>query len=171
MTEGLKTPQHGVALLCRMLLGIAADSSPSAHPSMTFGATLKSCQHLLETAKEQAVEVVGIRYSTRSFFHRGVQPMLEGTAGSSALLEQRRGPRSHRLLCLGVRWRLGLGEVDPCWDHFGADVALREGLGGSAGSARQSRSGWCVGGAELPPVSDNPCAMSPCCSLGMGKPC
>ncbi|NXK06196.1 AZIN2 inhibitor, partial [Herpetotheres cachinnans] len=46
----------------RMLLGIAADSSPSAHPSMTFGTTLKSCRHLLETAKEQAVEVVGISF-------------------------------------------------------------------------------------------------------------
>ncbi|XP_037234558.1 antizyme inhibitor 2 isoform X3 [Falco biarmicus] len=45
----------------RMLLGIAADSSPSAHPSMAFGTTLESCRHLLETAKEQAVEVVGIR--------------------------------------------------------------------------------------------------------------
>ncbi|XP_008933354.1 PREDICTED: arginine decarboxylase-like, partial [Merops nubicus] len=46
----------------RMLLGIAADSSPSAHPSMTFGTTLKSCRHLLEAAKEQAVEVVGISF-------------------------------------------------------------------------------------------------------------
>ncbi|KAM9175780.1 antizyme inhibitor 2 isoform 2-T2 [Mergus octosetaceus] len=46
----------------RMLLGIAADSSPSAHPSMMFGATLKSCRRLLEAAKEQAVEVVGISF-------------------------------------------------------------------------------------------------------------
>ncbi|XP_075029400.1 antizyme inhibitor 2 isoform X4 [Calonectris borealis] len=46
----------------RVLLGIAADSSPSAHPSMMFGTTLKSCRHLLETAKEQAVEVVGISF-------------------------------------------------------------------------------------------------------------
>ncbi|NXH77193.1 AZIN2 inhibitor, partial [Hydrobates tethys] len=46
----------------KMLLGIAADSSPSAHPSMMFGTTLKSCRHLLETAKEQAVEVVGISF-------------------------------------------------------------------------------------------------------------
>ncbi|XP_010282643.1 PREDICTED: antizyme inhibitor 2 isoform X1 [Phaethon lepturus] len=46
----------------RMLLGIAADCNPSAHPSMTFGTTLKSCRHLLETAKEQAVEVVGISF-------------------------------------------------------------------------------------------------------------
>ncbi|NXY00410.1 AZIN2 inhibitor, partial [Centropus bengalensis] len=46
----------------RMLLGIAAESSPSAHLSMTFGATLKSCRHLLEAAKEQAVEVVGISF-------------------------------------------------------------------------------------------------------------
>ncbi|NXL60846.1 AZIN2 inhibitor, partial [Chordeiles acutipennis] len=46
----------------RMLLGVAADSSPSAHPSMMFGTTLKSCRHLLETAKEQAVEVVGVSF-------------------------------------------------------------------------------------------------------------
>ncbi|NXG38111.1 AZIN2 inhibitor, partial [Dromaius novaehollandiae] len=46
----------------RMLLGIAADFSPSPHPSVTFGATLMSCRHLLETAKEQAVEVVGISF-------------------------------------------------------------------------------------------------------------
>ena len=103
MIEGLKTPRHSVALLCRMLLGIAADSSPSAHPSMTFGTTLKSCRHLLETAKEQAVEVVGIRYSTWFFFHRGAQPLLVWAVGSSALLEQRRGPQSHQLLWLGVR--------------------------------------------------------------------
>ncbi|POI33338.1 hypothetical protein CIB84_002910 [Bambusicola thoracicus] len=50
----------------RMLLGIAADSSPSAHPSMTFGATLKSCRRLLESAKEQDVEVVGISHVTLS---------------------------------------------------------------------------------------------------------
>ncbi|NXA50250.1 AZIN2 inhibitor, partial [Nothocercus julius] len=46
----------------RMLLGIAADFSPSPHPSVTFGATLMSCHHLLEKAKEQAVEVVGISF-------------------------------------------------------------------------------------------------------------
>ncbi|XP_009695887.1 PREDICTED: LOW QUALITY PROTEIN: antizyme inhibitor 2, partial [Cariama cristata] len=55
----------------RMLLGIAADSSPSAHPSMTFGTTLKSCRQLLETAKEQAVEVVGISFHLGS---RGLEP-------------------------------------------------------------------------------------------------
>ncbi|XP_025899151.1 antizyme inhibitor 2 isoform X2 [Nothoprocta perdicaria] len=46
----------------RMLLGIAADFNPSPHPSVTFGATLMSCQRLLEMAKEQAVEVVGISF-------------------------------------------------------------------------------------------------------------
>ncbi|NWW46428.1 AZIN2 inhibitor, partial [Pedionomus torquatus] len=55
----------------RMLLGIAVDSSPSAHPSMMFGTTLKSCRHLLETAKEQAVEVVGISFHLGS---RGLEP-------------------------------------------------------------------------------------------------
>ncbi|XP_069731132.1 antizyme inhibitor 2 [Phaenicophaeus curvirostris] len=62
----------------RMLLGIAADSSPSAHPSMAFGATLKSCRHLLEAAKEQEVEVVGIS------FHLG-SPGLEPQAFSQAV--------------------------------------------------------------------------------------
>ncbi|NXW31981.1 AZIN2 inhibitor, partial [Phaetusa simplex] len=54
-----------------MLLGIAADSGPSAHPSMTFGTTLKSCRHLLETAKGQAVEVVGISFHLGS---HGLEP-------------------------------------------------------------------------------------------------
>ncbi|NXT64664.1 AZIN2 inhibitor, partial [Chaetops frenatus] len=55
----------------RMLLGITADSIPSAHPSMAFGTTLKSCRNLLETAKEQAVEVVGISFHLGS---RGLEP-------------------------------------------------------------------------------------------------
>ncbi|NWS18235.1 AZIN2 inhibitor, partial [Pachyramphus minor] len=46
----------------RMLLGITADSGPCAHPSLTFGTKLKSCRHLLEAAKEQAVQVVGISF-------------------------------------------------------------------------------------------------------------
>ncbi|XP_009560119.2 antizyme inhibitor 2 [Cuculus canorus] len=62
----------------RMLLGVTADSSPSAHPNMAFGATLKSCRHLLETAKEQAVEVVGIS------FHLG-SPGLEPQAFQQAV--------------------------------------------------------------------------------------
>ncbi|KFV75083.1 Ornithine decarboxylase 2, partial [Dryobates pubescens] len=45
----------------RMLLGITADSCPAAHP-MAFGTTLRSCRQLLETAKEQAVEVVGVSF-------------------------------------------------------------------------------------------------------------
>jgi len=109
VAEGPKMLQHGAPLPCRMLLGIAADSSPSAHPSMTFGTTLESCRHLLEMAKEQAVEVVGIRYSTWSIFHRGSPPLFDPGMGSSALLEQRRGPWTHRLLWLGVRWGLDLG--------------------------------------------------------------
>ncbi|KAM6045437.1 antizyme inhibitor 2 [Chlamydotis macqueenii] len=50
----------------RVLLGVAADSSPSAHPSMAFGTTLESCRRLLQTAKEQAVEVVGVSFRLRS---------------------------------------------------------------------------------------------------------
>ncbi|NXP53462.1 AZIN2 inhibitor, partial [Heliornis fulica] len=46
----------------RVLLGIAADSGPSAHLNMAFGTTLECCRHLLEAAKEQAVEVVGVSF-------------------------------------------------------------------------------------------------------------
>ncbi|NWH52615.1 AZIN2 inhibitor, partial [Fregata magnificens] len=67
----------------RMLLGIAADSSPSAHPSMTFGTTLKSCRHLLETAKEQAVEVVGISFHLGSC---GLEPQAFAQSVAAAQL-------------------------------------------------------------------------------------
>ncbi|KFQ52391.1 Arginine decarboxylase [Pelecanus crispus] len=67
----------------RMLLGIAADSSPSAHPSMMFGATLKSCRHLLETAKEQAVEVVGISFHLGSC---GLEPQAFAQSVAAAPL-------------------------------------------------------------------------------------
>ncbi|NXI66988.1 AZIN2 inhibitor, partial [Anseranas semipalmata] len=67
----------------RMLLGIAADSSPSAHPSMMFGATLKSCRCLLESAKEQAVEVVGISFHLGS---RSLEPQVFAQAVAEAQL-------------------------------------------------------------------------------------
>ncbi|NXF31342.1 AZIN2 inhibitor, partial [Nyctibius bracteatus] len=67
----------------RMLLGIAADSSSSAHPSLTFGTTLESCRHLLETAKEQAVEVVGISFHLGS---RGLEPQAFAQAVAAAQL-------------------------------------------------------------------------------------
>ncbi|NXT89880.1 AZIN2 inhibitor, partial [Anhinga rufa] len=67
----------------RMLLGIAADSSPSTHPSMTFGTTLKSCRHLLETAKEQAVEVVGISFHLGSC---GLEPQAFAQSVAAAQL-------------------------------------------------------------------------------------
>ncbi|NWS76468.1 AZIN2 inhibitor, partial [Crotophaga sulcirostris] len=67
----------------RMLLGITADSSPSAHPSMVFGATLKSCRHLLEAAKEQAVEVVGISFHLGS---HGLEPQALAQAVAAAQL-------------------------------------------------------------------------------------
>ncbi|NWV16641.1 AZIN2 inhibitor, partial [Origma solitaria] len=67
----------------RMLLGITADSIPSAHPSMTFGTTLKSCRHLLETAKEQAVEVVGVSFHLGS---RGLEPQAFAQAVAAAQL-------------------------------------------------------------------------------------
>ncbi|NWT38959.1 AZIN2 inhibitor, partial [Chroicocephalus maculipennis] len=66
-----------------MLLGVAADSSPSAHPSMMFGTTLKSCRHLLETAKEQAVEVVGISFHLGS---RGLEPQTFAQSVAAAQL-------------------------------------------------------------------------------------
>ncbi|KAJ6654332.1 hypothetical protein lerEdw1_007254 [Lerista edwardsae] len=47
----------------RMILHLATDDSKSsARLSMKFGATLKSCRHLLETAKDMKVEVVGISF-------------------------------------------------------------------------------------------------------------
>ncbi|XP_065553749.1 antizyme inhibitor 2 isoform X2 [Lathamus discolor] len=67
----------------RMLLGIAADSSPSAHPSMAFGTALKSCRHLLEMAKEQAVEVVGISFHLGS---HGLEPQAFAQAVAAAQL-------------------------------------------------------------------------------------
>ncbi|NWW03261.1 AZIN2 inhibitor, partial [Oreocharis arfaki] len=67
----------------RMLLGITADPIPSAHPSMTFGTTLKSCRHLLQTAKEQAVEVVGISFHLGS---RGLEPQAFAQAVAAAQL-------------------------------------------------------------------------------------
>ncbi|NXO67925.1 AZIN2 inhibitor, partial [Phainopepla nitens] len=67
----------------RMLLGITADSIPSAHPSMTFGTALKSCRHLLELAKEQAVEVVGISFHLGS---RGLEPQALSQAVATAQL-------------------------------------------------------------------------------------
>ncbi|NWV70887.1 AZIN2 inhibitor, partial [Malurus elegans] len=67
----------------RMLLGITADSIPSAHPSMTFGTTLKSCRRLLEMAKEQAVEVVGVSFHLGS---RGLEPQALAQAVAAAQL-------------------------------------------------------------------------------------
>ncbi|NXU95434.1 AZIN2 inhibitor, partial [Xiphorhynchus elegans] len=67
----------------RMLLGISADSSPSAHPSMAFGTTLQSCQHLLEAAKEQAVEVVGVSFHLGG---RGLEPQAFAEAVAAAQL-------------------------------------------------------------------------------------
>ncbi|XP_010169690.1 antizyme inhibitor 2 [Antrostomus carolinensis] len=93
-------PSHGVRLMtfdnevelskvarshphARMLLGIAADSSPSAHLSMTFGTTLKSCRRLLETAKEQDVEVVGVSFHLGS---HGPEPQAFAQAVAAAQL-------------------------------------------------------------------------------------
>ncbi|XP_033925046.1 antizyme inhibitor 2-like [Melopsittacus undulatus] len=77
-----------------MLLGIAADSSPSAIPNMAFGTTLKSCRHPLEMAKEQAVEVVGIRFPQEN------HPALPWEATTT-----RRRPREH-LHPLSCGWEM-----------------------------------------------------------------
>ncbi|XP_044854122.1 antizyme inhibitor 2 isoform X4 [Mauremys mutica] len=51
----------------RMVLCIATDNPrSSAFLSVKFGATLKSCRHLLETAKEMNVEIVGISFHVGS---------------------------------------------------------------------------------------------------------
>ncbi|NXK93922.1 AZIN2 inhibitor, partial [Formicarius rufipectus] len=67
----------------RMLLGITADSSPAAHPSMAFGSTLESCRHLLEAATEKAVDVVGISFHLGS---RGLDPQAFAQAVAAAQL-------------------------------------------------------------------------------------
>ncbi|NXN97311.1 AZIN2 inhibitor, partial [Rhinopomastus cyanomelas] len=67
----------------KLLLGITADSGSSAHPSMTFGATLKSCRHLLEMAKEQAVEVVGVSFHLGS---SGLEPQAFAQSVAAAQL-------------------------------------------------------------------------------------
>ncbi|NXT21883.1 AZIN2 inhibitor, partial [Syrrhaptes paradoxus] len=84
----------------RMLLGVAADSSPSAHPSMTFGTVLKSCRHLLETAKEQAVEVVGISFQLGS---GGLEPQALAQAVAAAQLAFEMGTElGHRMHLLDI---------------------------------------------------------------------
>ncbi|XP_028937100.1 antizyme inhibitor 2 isoform X2 [Ornithorhynchus anatinus] len=51
----------------RMVLSIATDEFKSpAHLNIKFGATLKSCRHLLETAKKMNVEVIGISFHVGS---------------------------------------------------------------------------------------------------------
>ncbi|XP_064028659.1 antizyme inhibitor 2 [Pogoniulus pusillus] len=83
----------------RMLLGITADSSPSAHP-MAFGTTLKSCRHLLEAAKEQAVEVVGISFHLGS---RGLEPQAFAQAVAAAQLAFELGTElGHRMHLLDI---------------------------------------------------------------------
>ncbi|NWR24805.1 AZIN2 inhibitor, partial [Emberiza fucata] len=67
----------------RMLLGIAADPSPAARPSLSFGSTLESCGHLLQAAKDQAVEVVGISFHLGS---RGLEPQAWAQAVATAQL-------------------------------------------------------------------------------------
>ncbi|NWW93707.1 AZIN2 inhibitor, partial [Rhynochetos jubatus] len=67
----------------RMLLGVAADPSPPAHPSMAFGATLKACRHLLEAARERAVEVVGVSFHLGG---RGPEPQAFAQAVATAQL-------------------------------------------------------------------------------------
>ncbi|NXO21270.1 AZIN2 inhibitor, partial [Cisticola juncidis] len=67
----------------RMLLGITAESIPPAQPGMAFGTTLKSCRRLLEAAKEQAVEVVGISFHLGS---RGLEPQALAQAVAAAQL-------------------------------------------------------------------------------------
>ncbi|XP_047583365.1 antizyme inhibitor 2 isoform X2 [Lutra lutra] len=51
----------------RMVLGIATDDCHSLSPlSFKFGASLKSCRHLLENAKRSHVEVVGVSFHVGS---------------------------------------------------------------------------------------------------------
>lgn len=81
----------------RMLLGINADSIPAAHPSLSFGTTLESCGHLLQTAKDQAVEVVGISFHLGS---RGLEPQAWAQAVATAQLVFDMGTELGHHMCL-----------------------------------------------------------------------
>ncbi|XP_064327450.1 antizyme inhibitor 2 isoform X3 [Phalacrocorax carbo] len=75
---------HSVQLMTfdnEVELSKVARSHP--HASMTFGTTLKSCRHLLETAKEQAVEVVGISFHLGSC---GLEPQAFAQSVAAAQL-------------------------------------------------------------------------------------
>ncbi|XP_019403088.1 PREDICTED: antizyme inhibitor 2 isoform X1 [Crocodylus porosus] len=68
----------------RMVLRIATDDSrSSARLSVKFGATLNSCRHLLETAKEMNVEIVGISFHVGSGF---VDPQIFAQSIANARL-------------------------------------------------------------------------------------
>ncbi|NXI99358.1 AZIN2 inhibitor, partial [Psophia crepitans] len=96
----------------RVLLGVAADSSPSAHPNMAFGSTLKSCRQLLEAAKEQAVEVVGISFHLGSC---GLEPQAFARSVATAQLAFEMGTE------LGYRMRLlDIGGGFPGTEDTGA---------------------------------------------------
>ncbi|NXE04330.1 AZIN2 inhibitor, partial [Lophotis ruficrista] len=96
----------------RALLGVAADSSPSAHPSMAFGTTLQSCRRLLESAKEQAVEVVGVSFRLGSC---APEPQAFAQAVAAAQLACEMGTE------LGYRMRLlDIGGGFPGTEDTGA---------------------------------------------------
>lgn len=62
MGEEGSTQQRCFVCLLRMVLCIATNDSYSlSRLSLKFGASLKSCRHLLQNAKESHIDVVGVR--------------------------------------------------------------------------------------------------------------
>lgn len=60
--EEESTQRRCPVCLLRMVLCIATNDSHSlSHLSLNFGASLKSCRHLLQNAKKSHVDVVGVR--------------------------------------------------------------------------------------------------------------
>lgn len=51
-----------ISCVLRLLVQVSTEtSSVEDEISMTFGCSLKDCRHLLESAKELGVQVVGVR--------------------------------------------------------------------------------------------------------------
>ncbi|XP_074073853.1 antizyme inhibitor 2 [Macrotis lagotis] len=72
----------------RMVLRIATDDSCSpARLSMKLGATLKSCRHLLETAKKMNMEVVGVSFHVGSGCSSDPQAFTQSIADARLVFE------------------------------------------------------------------------------------
>ncbi|XP_039184117.1 antizyme inhibitor 2 isoform X3 [Crotalus tigris] len=108
-------------LSARMILQLATDDSRCAnHLSVKFGATLKTCRHLLEIAKQMNIEVVGIS------FHIGsscTDPQIFTQSIADARLVMEMGAElgyKMRLLAIGG----GLPSAEESRRHFEETAAV-----------------------------------------------